>query len=350
MKYQTIAVFAGLQLLLSAGCGSDNGATGDGTGGGTSVVDTCPSLSSDPSGNLQIGADPVNNYSITTHIQFNVVPVKPKTNLSFDWSGLTIDMYDHAINPKTDIGLLTFALWKFDYETVVKKIDEDNFLQRDMAGMGTVYTKGAITSAKYFDLTEVGTPIDPAVLTEYVDDQLFPPDTHTYMIAVAAGETLGKNMRMTAGFKLDPTSTNDKVVIDNKTGTLAINADFHTLKPVQVPVGNPKIVVDWGKMTVNAMGRDFITSQITSVMVASYDIKQTDLEARVKDLWTAPIGKWTGTIESGSKVVLSSLTDEKTGQPFAGIDDTHTWIVALECGACQLPIPWYISIFKPCGT
>jgi hypothetical protein len=338
MKHQTLAVFASLLCALGPGCSGDK----DGGGGGV-----CRSLPSDSSGRCLIVANAVNNYSISTHIEFDLIAVKPKTNLAFDWSGLRVDMYGHAIDPAADIGLLTFALWKYDYAGVVQRIDDDNFRQPDMAGMGTVYTNRALTSAQYFDMTEVGTPIAEETLLEYVDDQLFPPDQHVYMIAVAAGETLGKNMRMTAGFKLDPTSSNDKVIIDSNTGSLTINADFHSLKAVQVPVGVPKLVVDWKKMKVNAMGRDFITSMITSVMVASYDIERSELEARVKDLWTAPIGKWTGTIESGSKVALDKLTEETTGEAFAGIDDTHTWIVALECGNCQLPIPWYISILEP---
>jgi hypothetical protein len=40
--------------------------------------------------------------------------------------------------------------------------------------------------------------------------------------------------------------------------------------------------------------------------------------------------------------------ETKTNAPFAGIDDTGTWLVGLICGNCRNPAPWYMTIAKPC--
>jgi len=47
-------------------------------------------------------------------------------------------------------------------------------------------------------------------------------------------------------------------------------------------------------------------------------------------------------------VNLSTFTNE-SGQPFTGIDDTGTWVLALSCGDCRNPAPWYLTILEPCS-
>jgi hypothetical protein len=102
-------------------------------------------------------------------------------------------------------------------------------------------------------------------------------------------------------------------------------------------------------MTTNAMGREFVTTQITDVQLAHYSMTPAELQDQFLGLLdpTTADQMWTGSVPSGTSVVLSSLTDEG-GQPFSGIDDTGTWIVALFCGDCMNPAPWYLSRLETC--
>jgi hypothetical protein len=65
-----------------------------------------------------------------------------------------------------------------------------------------------------------------------------------------------------------------------------------------------------------------------------------DLELISEDMWQADVS-------SGTTLAFSSLRND-AGQPFAGIDGTGTYIVALVCGECQNPAPWYLSVLSPC--
>jgi hypothetical protein len=59
---------------------------------------------------------------------------------------------------------------------------------------------------------------------------------------------------------------------------------------------------------------------------------------------------WTIYLSAGQSVNLSRLNSEpdKSGEFFPGIDDTGTWIVALKCGSCASPAPWFLSILQSC--
>ena len=37
------------------------------------------------------------------------------------------------------------------------------------------------------------------------------------------------------------------------------------------------------------------------------------------------------------------------GKAFTGISTSGTWIVALRCGSCRNPAPWYLTVLKPCS-
>jgi hypothetical protein len=53
-------------------------------------------------------------------------------------------------------------------------------------------------------------------------------------------------------------------------------------------------------------------------------------------------------IEAGSVVRLGDLVDD-SGALFSGISDDGTWIVALTCGSCANPAPWFLSVLEVCS-
>ena len=46
--------------------------------------------------------------------------------------------------------------------------------------------------------------------------------------------------------------------------------------------------------------------------------------------------------------LLADLKERHTGKPFAGIDDTGTWLIALFCGESVTPTPWFLTVLQPC--
>ena len=107
-------------------------------------------------------------------------------------------------------------------------------------------------------------------------------------------------------------------------------------------------------MTTNALGNSFDGIKITKVLIAAYDLPISELQKdenfiELEKLATG--GMWVSNSDDIQGKFLSltehSLKDSN-GNAFAGIDSNHTWILALECGECLNPAPWYITVLETC--
>jgi hypothetical protein len=338
---------AGGQGGANSSAGGNNSAQG---GNGGSAVESCPTRTTDSNGDLHIAATAANNYSFSSTLTLDVVKVASRSDLTFDWSQVTTDMLRHPIDPKTGIGMFSVLLWKLTQQDLETKLNNDELSQSDLVIPATYETNGAVTQCATTDLTELGTPIDHNVLLGYLDISTYDPSSYIYTVMLAAGTTVGQNTRMMKAFLLDSSSTNTAVTLDSHSTTLDFTANLHSLTPTLVPPGTPKITIDWTNMTVNAMGRTFDPFSITRVLVASYSQKPTELEGdNFLSLDTIATGMWVNEDLAGTTLSLTTLKDTN-GNAFAGIDNTQTWIVALECGSCRNPAPWYLSILKPCAS
>jgi hypothetical protein len=138
-------------------------------------------------------------------------------------------------------------------------------------------------------------------------------------------------------------------ITDSSTG-LVMAADLHSLTQPEVPVGNPAITIDWDSMTLTAAGLPFDPQQITQLRVGKYSsLSTTDLELKENflNLDTKADTLYSTVVKSGTSIELSKAKDS-TGAFFPGIDSTSTWIIALNCGSCSNPAPWYLTVLKPC--
>lgn len=356
-------LFAALLFLCAAACGDDSsspseGAAGNGgtngsggtggSGGGASAV-ACGSVSDDGEGNLITRAAADNNYSFSSSFTIDVTPVKPSSELSFDWSGVTEDFLGHAVDPTTDIDMVTLLMWRLSQAELESKLNDDALRQSDLVALAMIYTEDSKTSGGLFEFTSFGLPIEPDMLLTYLDPEVYDPETHSYTVMAVTGTTAGEGTRMMKSFRLDPASENTEVVIDSDSTSLEYSVDLTSLTATQIPPNEAEIAVDWADMTVNAMGHEFTPTSIDEVLVARYSLTPEEMEAEFLSLDRIADEIWRGSVPSGTSTVLSSLKND-AGEPFSGIDDTGTWIVALVCGGCANPAPWYLSILKPCTS
>jgi hypothetical protein len=244
--------------------------------------------------------------------------------------------------------MISLVLWSLSLDDLTKKLNNDELPQSDVTAVASLYTRNQVTSGTLFDFTSFGQPIPQSTLLSYFDASLFDAAASTYTVIAATGTTAGQGGRMIKALRLDPTSTNTNVVLDANSATLDYEVHLTNLAPLQVPVGDANITLDWSKMQVNAMGNSFAQRSIDHVMVAKYSLTPQELESRFLDIQSIADDMWSGSIDSGTSVVFSSLNNA-AGTAFGGIDGSHTWIVALVCGTCQNPAPWYLSVLTPCA-
>jgi hypothetical protein len=337
--------------VSSGGSGATGGsnASGGTSGGGTSGTSGTMCATTIKAG----GTDNYTFHSDLTIAVTNVasLPGPGMSQLHFDWSGVKTDLLGHAVNIN-DIGMVEIGLWNLTLDQFEKKLNDDALAQSDLAIIATIVPPmPGVTTGSIYDLTETGQPLTKDQIDPYLDISQYPPGNHIYTAMVANGTALGKGTRMIQGFQLDATSTNSLVTVTSDSTKLSMTADLHTLTAPTVPAGTPGITIDWTNVMKTAAGLEFDPTQITKLRVGKYSISATDMEqpSNFLNLDTIADVMYTANITAGTSFDLSKANDASMN-PFPGIDDTHTWIVALNCGACANPAPWYMTVLKPCAA
>lgn len=318
----------------SAGSAAMTGGTGTAAGtGGTASNSVCTT---------SLQATEASNYSVATAFTLDVVAVKPTPDLNVDWSALTTDFRGR---PVEGIDMVELALWPLDLPTFERQLTDDT-LANPIVIVWLLPESGA-TSANLQDVMVPDGPLDAATLAQYFDIENYPPSNHVYTIMLANGTDLGKGTRMLKAFQLDPASDNTDIVVDSTSTELTASANLHTLEPHAVPTSTPNIVIDWTYLRLTGAGGDFIPSLITRVDVAKFSGSVSELEAGFFALDELADERYTASVEVGTKLDLSLTRDGN--RSFPGIDSSGTWLLALSCGACQNPAPWYLTVLEPCA-
>jgi hypothetical protein len=333
---------AGGSVGGSAGSGTTGGSAGAGvsgsagSGAGTSACNTG-----------MFAASPEQNYQFSSTLTINLTPVKPSSDITFDWSGLTVDFLKKPVNFST-IGMVEIALWGMDISAFEKGLNDDT-LNNPIVIAWIPATPDKQTGS-IFDLHVPDGKLDMAVILDYIDINKYPGDKNLYTAMVADGTELGQGTRMLQGFKLDSTSTNQSVKIDSNSTKVDFTAKIAGRPETYIPAGTVAgLGIDWTKMRVTAAGLDFIPSSITRVRIGRYTQSVAELEGdNFLKLDEIADAMYEAKVDVGTKLTFDQLKNMKDQTPFPGIDAGHTWLVALNCGACQNPAPWYLSILKPC--
>src|SRR4051812_920029 len=95
-------VAAALPALVSAACGGGGGGVNAGTGG-TSGGGSGGSNGQLTCAGTMVTANEANDYMFQSTLSFPPIKVQAATDLTFDWSAVTKDFENHAVNVDTDI-------------------------------------------------------------------------------------------------------------------------------------------------------------------------------------------------------------------------------------------------------
>jgi hypothetical protein len=347
-------------VMLVAACGtstssdvtSQGGASGNGgqSGGGSSGTCTTDGT---------IRAKASNNFSFWSVVKLpTLTKVKPKSELTFDWSALTTDFLTKSLDPSKDVVLVTAALWEITPDQFATEINDDSLGSPAVAAF--LQTEGKLTRTGLFTLTPPAGPIPQEQMLSFFDIDVYPPGKNFYTLLVGSDLTPGAKTRMIGGFELSADSTNTEVKIDDNSTKLEYDVDFSKSQPTLIPTGKADLTMDWSGMEttstsesdpskLNAAGRPFLKRSIKQVKVARYSLSAAELKKKESFLKIDDLADATfvGTVSSGSKLTLSSLADAK-GNAFQGIDGSHTWLLALINTDSKNPAPWYLTFLEGC--
>jgi hypothetical protein len=328
-----------LLVLAAPACGAGSSGGSGGSGGGGSAGNSC-------SGNSLVASE-AHDYEFTSTLTFPPVKVAPKSDLSFDWSAVNKDFLGHSLDTKKDLNTILVLMWKLTLDDLQTKLNADALKQKDLVTLPLQYaTDGIAASAKMLTFTNSGAPSATEILS-FLDPDTYSPASYTYTLMAAQGSTLGEGTKMIQSFQVDPNSTNTNVALTTDSTKLTYSTDLHSLTPTLVPAGQAALTLEYGQLAKNALGNEWVASNITKALVGHYTQTPTELESKFLDLELIATKLYRGDITTGTKAIFSNLKTD-SGEFFPGIDDSGTWLVALQCGGCRNPAPWYLSILKTC--
>ncbi len=291
-----------------------------------------------------------NNYSTWSKMTLPAIKVKPEAELAFDWGSATKDFITHALDPKADLDMMMVLFFQLPLSDLETKLNADSLTQNDLVVSPplTLRTNHSDTSAKLFDFDLNGVAVTQEQVMKYFDADFYPPAKYTFALAGATGTEVGQGIRVVQAFQLDPGTSNTDVKLTDNSVKLEWKTNLHDLTPTGVPKGQAAITLDWGDMTKTGLGTDFDPTQITRALVAHYAESSGALEKDFLNIELIATDLYETKIEIGTTVDFSTMTSKSDGKAVPGIDGTGTWLVALQCGVCRNPSPWYLSILKPC--
>lgn len=300
--------------------------------------------------NGNIVANEANDYAFSSTITLPSVTVKSMSNLMVDWSGVTKDFLGHPIDPVSDLNTIFLLLVDLPVATLQAQLNADSFSQSDIVASPppSINPSGMTSATLYGDFMAGGMPVTAALANPYLDAAKYTPANSTFTMVAQSGTNIGSDIKMIQAFQLDDASTNTAITFTNSSTKLTYDANLHSLHPTGVPAGTAALMLDWTQMTgkKNALGADFITTNITSAIVGHYNLTPAQLESQFLDLETITSELYRADIQSGTVLDFTTLKDS-AGASFPGVDATGTWLVALICDMCRNPAPWYLTILEP---
>jgi hypothetical protein len=331
--------------LMALACGS--------SGGSPSV--TCT--------NGTMIANEANDYSFSSSLMLHPVSVKPMSDLTFNWGGVTKDFLGQSVNAQTDLNAIFLLLVSLPAATFEMQLNNDSFATSSIVIPGPppsfLPTGGVTTTTLYNNFISANGPVDSTMAASYLDAATYTPANSTFVIAAQTGTNMiGSGIRMLQSFELDPASTNSTVNLTNSSTTLTYAANLHSLHPTGVPTGVAALTLDWSQLSKNGLGETLSDdgspgtvprTNIGNAIVGHYTQTPSQLESQFLDLQTIAQDLYTTPIPSGSLLDFTQLMDS-SGKSFPGVDSTGTWLVALMCTNCRNPAPYYLTVLEPCAA
>ena len=269
------------------------------------------------------------NYQLTSEMVGDVVKLKALTDATIDWSGLTVDVQGHALQPTDVTQVLLVAFAEISPETVMDGLARDQLTQSEVAIYVICEPEGA-TSCNLSDFSILSSTFE---VEEY-----FLPSVKTWMVVpTRPGQQGGFSFLF---LQADEGATATAASITNTSATLEVDVDLASATPLVVPAGEAAIQLDWSGLTTDGLGNAMEARTIDQLWVARYDRPISSLEGAIFDLELDALDLYTLDLNGGTS---ASLADLQGAEPFSGVTSDSTWLLALRCSTCTHPAPRFMA-------
>jgi len=294
-----------------------------------------------PECGTEVFFEDANNYSFTASFHIGEVAVAPKTPLTIDWSGVTVDIRGRPVDPAA-IEQLLFVELDLTQSEVLDKIDA-NALDQSDAGSQLLWDNDGETSMSSDEFTQIGNPIDYDAL----DDD----PSQSWLLSVINYQIDGRFDFLMNTFVVPTTgSTNTEVVLDNSTSTLDFEVDLHSADRLCFAPDEPELVLDWVNVTTDAYDRPLDLAYVNNLVIGHIpDGDIENVEGIFLRLYDEADQLYDLNVNGLSFAYLDEAVSREDGTtPFPGFSDDGTWVVAIECtrSECTNPAPVLLGVVE----
>ncbi|MFZ5481729.1 MAG: hypothetical protein ACOZNI_33515 [Myxococcota bacterium] len=255
------------------------------------------------------------------------------------WADLTEDLQCHALDPVTDVDNVAILWFRDLAEADVEQGLADGTLQQVDLTVYLSYEPGDGTSASLEDVTFFGTDAD--IEAEFAEG------SGAWLFLLTTGTTVGAGARMLAFLEPRADEVATERALNDGCAVLDYTVELTSLTPARIREEGPW-EVDWSAVETNGVGQDFVTTDVSEVMLAWFaDLSLAELEEDFLDLELLADRTWRGEHAGGTSADLAALVDDADGTPFAGFEGEGTWVLALRCDTCPNPAPLLLTVLEP---
>jgi len=324
--------FGALLVILSPGLssglvGCGGGSKDDGASANTHVLDE-------------------NNYSVTADLTIPVQETQPGADLEVCWDQVKTDFMGHTVVAGTDTGI------KGVHWGEITRLTEAEIAHQ--FAIGTFDSTKSVKKIRTYPVTDSTKTC--AKLSEFhtgasylVPDQDYVVSTDEYMLLFASSQVQGELTRSAMFIK--PTNGSSVTKVNGTSGgpQLQFKADLDKPK-VDIPAKGPWLV-EWSKLTKDAVGTGIVYQNIDSLRLAfypGYDPNKLATDALNYDRIQGAT-YYKAAVVGGARMADLSEAKTDSGQAFSGFDqaDAGLWVFALECSKCYLPAPVAVTVLNP---
>lgn len=269
-----------------------------------------------------------NNYAYTNAIDVEVTDCAPGADVQFDWSGLTVDVQDHAMDPGADVTEVTALYFPaYDEAGLEAAIAADDLFMSDTQVILQALTGGA-TSIGLGDLLDpAGDPFDPA---EY-----FTKEEGLWVFRITEDNLVAHSV---AFFRPVTGVENSAVLVDNDSALVDFEAELEALEVVKVAPAT-SAHIDWSDLSTAGDGDYFDPNKIDQLVLGRYELGLPEIESQFFDLELIAAEFYELPVDRAEELSIEEAD-------FGGFASGETWLLALRCTTCTNPAPPFLTVIE----
>jgi hypothetical protein len=280
--------------------------------------------------------DDTNNYTYSGTLNVQSVDIKPQSDITVEWGGLTTDIRGRPADPAA-IQQVSLVGFSGTFDEIRPRVEKNEVGQADAQDIYLFENEGGITTTQLSSFSITGINMDLSLLEVDPDSTWF-----LSLLNLPEGRT-----DILSSLHLVPTEGSEvtSVAFEDGSASLDVDVDLAAAPPLQAKAGK-SLFFDWSGATKDVFGHAFSDQLGDELIIGHYDMGSLDeVEAEFLRLDSSATELYRVNVFDQTQIALAEAKDAD-GNPFPGFTEDGIWLVGIVCSTCTTPIPMLLSVVE----